>query len=1144
MKKWLNCIIVFVFVFMFTPNIQALESVPCGVDYSQNDTMIKADNAELCEKDIMKSVINLVFGTLTTNDDLRYLFTDNPDIPRNVEVLAKTGDVADKIYLLLSSLSILGFAAVGTAAVVLICQRIFSMANGNAEMNNKPKDMTIFIKQLAACILFAPAYGVNIITLLVIAAQFQGASIATYFYSSLLSNHLVNSTQVEVPMDILFNQAEIDAIETVKTGLGITRTTQQLLNQNFVINSYFNEDFQDGDTGVSFDDYEEKIRECMTPYIRRSVNQKTGHHDGFFIENPDKSYCLEEFSEGTIGAAWDATTGNLVSHRNDPKTYGNPHLVMSVKYNTPDFAQMFHNQDGMVNNISQVMTGEDDVEGTAEDLVDKYKTNSFFRPFKEANYSLIYDLLDTSEKDFPEAETQFMNKIALQADVLAERIYNDISDASDIQNQNEIFKANAIYAKTLSIYNSLNGLNSLGDDDTYRLDGTEDHKYGYLYLLDEGKKAADYLEQAHCAKQYSVLTQSLKTQIGLTNLSIDPTNDDLVETVLLDQIPSRSFECLKITGTEYNDTKSSRDYEFKYNIDNSSIDPLSIFDLGRDTSREIFGFNDIYTTFEAKSFNSNEDKRRFMNELHSKTEQHYIDSKREADKYKLVLKAYYFYVKRATMIALGKALKGNTDVEGVVELRQLGFGGAGAFMIKMSMSGGNSSKMVNEILAAYNIQNYINDVTYVVDEAFLSKTAVNKETDLEQSQYEANQLTPFIANGYFSTGQLHSAQSAQIATQTEQDERTSSYIQRSIEAVLFSSFDYVKQANGFDVNRTMGEGLEACKNGTGACKGDVSALAGFVQTGHALNERAIQFYMLQAVLNTLNNIVNDDGDGLMATFKKLGGGVFAIVKVVVGAVLQFITGIVNAIAPLFPVMLAVGIFTAYVLPSFPFFIYSIMCISWVLLGITTCIVIQIQLAKAIMTTESQANEILSFKFFWETFSAILLKPTFMVFSITIVTALAEISLFYVNSVYGYFMAATNAEGIITSIFVDMMSLIIYLLLSGLLIMWAYKQMPTIVDQTLEQIGIRSNDSQTIINSGMIAAAETYVGGAVAKNISSAAQKGVSAVDKKSLSYMEKIREKEEAEAAEFKKKLALESGEGKVDDKSTDKPNDKGDAKE
>jgi hypothetical protein len=1110
--KLLTTILIALTLFVTFPT-QALEELQCGTKIGENGVQIEPKNSTLCEKDLTKSIFAIGLGQITQDEEYKYFFTPDPDVPRSVQIMAFTGDVGDKLMVMFRALAQLIIMVGAFGLVVNGIRASMSLSAGNG-LNGDAKKKWIIIKQLGAIGLLAPIHsGLSFATLIVIKAGFIGAMLGNYFQSTLLSQELVKTTQAEVDPIIQWNEAEVMANETTRTQSIITRTIQQVLNQNFTTASYFNEDYQDGDSGMDFDDYDEKIRECMTPYIKQTIDPKTSNPNGYLFQNPDKEYCFEEFSEGTTGDIWDSAAGLVVGHVNDSKSYGNPHVIASIKYNNPNYAQMFHGQDGVVNNVSQVLTGEHDVEGTVKDLIDKYQTNTYFKSFKDSLYSSMYELVDANEKDFAKAEAAFISKVILMADDFGENIYNDISDMSRIENKNEHFKSNAIFAKSLGILNSLFGLNENGDGDQYRLDGKQEHKFGILHLMDEAKLAADFIEQAHCSKRFFQLIKSQKTQIGMTNLSIDPTNEDLVETVMFKQIPAKNFECIKVTGTEYNDSNSTEDYEFKYNINSSDIDVLTMFDLDEETDREFLGINDTYTTFESKSFSSKEAKKEHRFKLHAKLEKHYLDSVREANKHKLALKAYYFYVKRAVITALGKALKDNTDTEILVESRQLGFASSGSLLLKMSLSGGDASKMSNQIMSSVDITSFGDNDTLVNAQAIYSKENDNKESDKQASQFEVAQLTKFLDNGFYRSGQGSYSKSSTMESDIEQSERSVNFVQRWFDQLLFSSFDYLKQSNGFDVNLTLEEGLAACKNGTGKCIGDVSAIAGFMQSGNALIERAIQFYILQAVLNMANNAVNaGDDSGAESSFKSLGkfvGGALGILKIVLGFILQAITVFINTISIVFPFMLAVGFWLSYILPSVPFIAFSIAYLSWIILILTTIIVIQIQIARALVI-DGEANNVLTFKFFWEILAAIILKPMLLVFSITIVYAMYEIVLFFLNSVFGFYTSATRTEGLIVGIFTDFIYKIVYLAIGAFSVMWLSMQIPTIVEEILEKLGLRgSNDTQSINNMGVMTAIESYATKMASDKVAGGMQKAVGKSHEYSNDLFTNLRKQEE-----------------------------------
>lgn len=1105
--------------------------VQCGVTY-ENGVTIKEKDYDLCERDLAQTLLVLTFGKTILNDELDGFFTSS-NLSTNIKTLGQTGNTASKIQVVNNAWAEIALMIASVGLFYQIIAGLLSIMQSGSSLNPTPINKNSIIKKLICYILITPVYGLNFAALLVIKAAFIGAMFGNYMFSTILSQELIKSSKVDIDPDISWNESDLMSNEIVKIPLIIERTKQQLLNQNFHTTSFFNEDYEDGDSGTDFDNYDEKIRECMSPYIKQTYTSNSSIADGYLIHSPQKDYCLEEFSEGKIGGIWDAVTGKMLSYRNDVNSYGNPHTIAKINYTVPDYNQMFHLQNGAMTNVSQVITGEDDVEGTVEDLIKKYKTQTNLKSFIEKNSASIYELIDAEQENYSVAEEIFKNKIRLQAEDFSNTIFNDISNNTRIEDKDEIFKANAIFAKSVGIYNALLGLNeSSGDGDQYRLDGNTDNKFAILYLIDEARKASNHLENAHCAKSFFKLIQSQKTVIGMNNLSIDPSNEDLAEIVLFEQIPVKSFECIKVTGTEYNDPDSTEDYEFKYNIDNADIATSSLLELGKATERELFGFNDEYVTFTTKNINSEKnDKIRI--DLEKKLDTYYLSSIREANKHKMAIKAYFYFVKRASISALGNAFKENTDTDLLIELRQLGFASAGAFLLKMSLSGGSAMQRANRVMSSVSYNSFGDSSTFVNQDALYSIYEEDKSENKLQSEGEISQLGDLISNGFFIAGQGSYTKSSITKTESEMAESNETYVRIFLDKLLFSSFDMLKQSNGFDVSKSIEHGLQSCKNGTGSCKGEMSAIAGFMGSGNALIEKAVFFYILQAILNIANNAVNGDGsetDNIAKTMAKFAGGPIAIVKIILGVVLKALTIFINTISVVFPIMLIVGFWCSFVLPTIPFVAFSMTFISWLILVITTVFVIQVQLVRAIFV-DQDTNNALSFKFFWDLFGTIMLKPALMVISITIVFCLWDLIIFYMNSVFGYFSIFTRQEGNLLGIFFEFAFTILYLVIVSSLLVWGSLQIPTIVENILKEIGLNpSGDSQALTSTGVIAAMQTYSAKMLGDTAGNAASGAVNKLNTGSTDILESIRKKE----LERKKRLDAEE-ESKDKGKSEEK---------
>ena len=1051
----------------------------CGVEYTEN-SMIKEGDMELCEEDITANTYYYLFHRFIEDSELQEIYEEI--FKPSLTTKAKASEIKESSYLysLVKSGTHLFVSLTLIFLIVAFTKNIFqAQQNGNAFGSENgsffKQSMTLFI----SIILIAPVDNITLSQHIVLLGGYLALSLSTFIWSNFLFNVDVETAGVLINDKDLALDASVNVEALITNQVCENRTRQQILNNNFGLNEGFNDSsfFDSYDMGA----FAEKIENCMSYYVKPMFNKdastygvsaffsKADFIEGFAFHRPSLKYCLEEIESEVCkdGLCEDGTINNikgyLTEHEYLPEVYGQPHQCGNVVYNTTVYSEEFHDQDGIIESSKQLISGEKDVNDIVNNLRKAYSADKYFKTYQSVLAPKAKQVVIATGTDRHNAIQSYKSLLDNEANALAEKIINDITNDSNWQNRDSTFKANAINAQALGITNALLGL-SANDDTEFRLDSDYENDYGILTLRNAAIEIADHLEKAHCSTNFRDLISSQKTKIELNNLLQDPDDQDIVKYVFgkLGQ-NGMSFECLNLDN-------SGGDYEFNYN--SGGLSHLGLLTI---TERNVDG--EDLKTYENKKLEIKD-----ISFIEKVAQTDYINHLKQAYEKKLAMEGYYFIVKKASLIALSAALKDNKDDDLQLRFRQQGSGMAGAYLLHLANAGGNASAYASGIRSTASMSSFVSNTAganFVNIDAFRVEGEDNKDQVAEKNMTNRTQLKPLMITGFFNQGGniKFNSQNA-FAQQFSEDEADTSLINNIIETLLLSPMNYIKETAGLSQDRTLVEGVKECAETDKICLSTkVHPLASFTKAGYAFIDQAITLYIAQGSLNFLQSYlsgVDSDSEAekkkkkskskkIINGLKKVAKGATGVLLILEG-VITIVAVIFDALAPLFHLMLVGGIFLAFILPLKPLLTYVVSMVSWFLTVITTLLVINIHILRFSLT-DKNGNSQITIKDFANLLGVVLLKPSLLVLSAIIAFTLCSIVLYMLNMTMASFFVATDTSTGLMNIIIQFFMYATYVFAAIFLLMRCFNFIKEAPDFILQMIGIQgSNDIRYIDDS--------------------------------------------------------------------------------
>ncbi len=1018
MKSLITKLLLLVTLFLPSQQLMA-DAVPintstsCGVDSSTGD--IKDKSSEICQEDIAFNVLYLMFNKVFEQDTIKGVVEEITPVGNGVKSFAAAAGSGDSIMTIFGAVNniIILFAILFFSySIIKIIYK--TQTNGEFLGDRRSKVAGVIFNNLAVILLLAPVGTVLVIQVIVLFLAIIAIMIGNYFWSSFLYATKIKSTVVEIDDQILIQEANGMAIGLVETNACMERTTQDILNKKFNMGSAF--ETVDGDDNAELIQSARAIHQCVN-YKISPIRNGEGYVNGYeFIRPKTDGDCTDEWFGDDIEY--------VVSD------YGKEHSCGSINYNIPNLRNLF-------------LDDEEEAEtwwGTSiSDLMSDYDTKTKFNSFRDNKRLLIKNTIgDTINAKKEEEIFKLFDK---EVEDLSKQITNSIK-VDDVTDKK--LAAKLLYTRSIFILNKLLGAEE--DESDLKLIDTEIRiegsvienvptKYGIEILNNQAKIIYDYLEKDYCLDNVHLNASARLNAIAF--------NDTLTATQKFERYNARrggedpllSFTCLKLLFKK-------NGYKMEYNALNKQ---LPYADINK-------------TSF---PYVVDKDKKTAIDNYMKTEKRSLVDALTE----KYVLQGYIYTVKKAVALALTEELKKVQDEELLKKIRKEGFAGAGSMMLKITMEQSNATTFKNSIQSTGKAAGNGNspDGTYVSVVELINQEVSDTE---DKKMMPAFDKISLISTANYSRN-LTDYEKINQANQNAEKDEFDSFL-GNVENMIAYPLVYIKNASGFDQGLTISQNLKKCRETDKVCVSpDSHPLNALMLFGQESLNYGIIIKITEAIVRLIVAVTSDEKPkdnkgGVMEDIKssakslvmKLPG--LKIIHGIAYIVLVFL----ETISPFVNLMIFMGVFLGYVLPTIPYVAFAIAFLSWIISIFTTMISLSIYI---LMCSSSTGENNIELSKIWEMTGNIILKPALITIAIIFGWTLSSVSLYYVNTTI-YALFSTAQDGFILSIVKSIMIYFIYVGIIYIVVYHSFKVINKLPDEILGMLNIRGTQDGQFIES--------------------------------------------------------------------------------
>lgn len=1006
----------------------------CGVA----GDVVAPKSFSICKEDISYNILYMVFSKVFNEFPILKAFVyENAG---QLDSLGYAGEIGATILNLL-----LGFSQVVliVGGLVLLYSTVKvmvgSMTSGEF-LGKGVHKVWLILRSLLVIFLIFPIGTISIVQLLILMATFLGIMGANFFYGLFLNQVQTDAFEADSTTSEANSATAISQSEAmIQASLCQNRTTKALRNQLFKkYDDYFF-------TDLDFTDQIKRVANCIAPevYFKFGDNDiKEGNVTN--VNFGKKEMC--NTSTGPIGSDY-----NVEYH-------GYPYSCGSISFSHPRLSNEINTSTGNSANNSIFSSLDSSISSFVQSSY-----NSYGMPGKLSGYySKAQSVKSGGEFDFTSLDSE-VTAYASTLESGATSLYNSVKAGSD---HNTAVKS--LYVAYAILYNNLLGAKSANAENPakgaslalgaagigYEAVKEVRKQLNDKYAMKSGdaiaalekysSDAASSLDSLHCLQNFKKVYASTKKTLSELKEGTGDFEDYIKEH------PSFYDECLWFTAeSELNP---------KYANSNYAIG------VGGSSVKVTMGANSgLVTSFDPQNPSS----------LGAVQESGVLNMALEAQANKIALAEHFYVVRAAIEKSFLDVLKSVSDKDIPQRMRKQGWAGFGGYIIQIASNQTNASRYVNRInsgvtWSGFNENNNIG--MFINYDAFNSsintKTLENPIpfTTMVMSNYFAGASTNNVVSGAVSGGK--SAMSDDESSQV-------SSILAGIEDTLTAPMKYLKKMGGLDQSLPLREGVEKCFKEANCFSGEIHPLNALAYMGNDLVNVSIDYYIAKAVFNSLvygismlengGSVSNDSS--IIGKVKALGGKLIAKVGTIAIAAIKVINAALNALSPLFFLLLMLGLFFAYIVPMMPYISFLILFMGWLVLIFQLLIAIPIWLIMVAIpgpNGEARGNVAL----LWQYAGQVILRPSLMVIGMIFGWFLASVSIYFINLTFFGTMGPVveSTSGTIMGIVDVIMFYFAYLVVVFIALKYSFTIINSFPDAVSKAIDLRTIGDNSTINS--------------------------------------------------------------------------------
>ena len=1062
-----------ILLFLSSPAIgQDSLNAPCGMMYDGNGLLVvEPGNGDICEDDITYQMLYLMYEDILTyplwealtSQFIHQEMKDSAFIP----FASNTIGISDQIFTIMKGISYIGYWFI--SLVLLYKGAKIGMAiskDGSISISGEQDGDPVKLFAYAGFLitLSLPVGGIMLGQGLSIAGAIPSLYGSNYLLSGYLSTTQLGESDVEISDEALLLSSQVFANNVVGMQLCQNRTSKALFAVNAKSGTEFFYDSAFANfTGLNTDedDVNEKVDKCMSYHYES---------DELGLANAVERIDLLKKPKRGFNCSGDRY--ELYSE----EIYGYQHNCGVVQYNYPTNIEDINNWG---------------IEDELENLQKEFSAVQMFGAFKSPNEEYIRQIINY--RDLPPAERQKELEVLFRG--FAESNIVPALNASAILNEPHrerlatkyIFALNAMLGGVnihelglLGMAGDFLGVQSLDINPILPKEVQDDNipHYGFTFIADYARYAADEIEQYHCAKNWEEYTE-LRQFILQYNFE----GDEDTSSLLTNKV--QKMECVRFVAEHLSvDSDFSRYLDFTAQWSDAEIfadlevdEANNMVKVNQLTNEELIANKELLFELVAQV--------KYQNALIRKT----------------VIEGYYYAVKYAIATSLSQRLKeesSNDDMYMVA--RQMGAGNLGGILMALSQkqSGGVYYKKLieNAGVAGFDadVEYFINFDGFGDDSVGAAKVEMIKDTF-----EELNKET------FFSVGLSNKADVYQASSVDEEEEAFSTFM-NGIEKLFFEPVIHIQKASGMPDNITLKQGLDNCLAGQNeqCLSTAVHPIVALSRFGHHLMDNMLTLAAVGTVTIMVNDAIDDvtggsteEGDEdkkknkfskMIDTVKKIAGtfgkGLFAVVFVI----LAIAAAIFKILMPFIWGLFIVGAFFSYILPLMGYIYSMSMYILWIVGLSLGGLVLPFYIGLKLFTIEDSYKR--GFVEFYETFLNPYVKTLFITIAVIFSWTFAAISLFAVNSIFAllYDGLSTMEAGVLTTIIFKLLLYMVYFVTIFIMFLTSIKIIKNMPDMMATKMKLKGTNDDQFIESMSF---ENYVQAGIMRQVASLPQSALS-----------------------------------------------------
>jgi conjugal transfer/type IV secretion protein DotA/TraY len=554
-------------------------------------------------------------------------------------------------------------------------------------------------------------------------------------------------------------------------------------------------------------------------------------------------------------------------------------------------------------------------------------------------------------------------------------------------------------------------------------------------------QAASALDSMHCLQNFRKVYQSTKKTIN--NLSEGSGAFDKY----LKEHPEFYGECLWFTSD------SEQRVNERYTSSNNGID------VGGVSVKVTMGAaSNLVSTFDPQNPAA----------LAAVQESESLKLALEAQKNKIALAAHFYVVRAALEKAFLETLKDVSDKEVPQKMRKQGWAGFGGYILQISSNQTNATRYLSRINSGVTWNSFSEPNStgmFVNNEAFSS--TVNTNTLAPNIPFNVMVLNSYFSSGSDTSAIIAGTMSGGKSSMTDSDAEDTSALFAGLEDMLTRPMKYLKKMGGLDQSVPLREGVEKCFKQGNCFAGEIHPVNALAYMGSDLLSVAVDYYIAKSVFNGLAWLADtlesggsaSDGNGIMGKIKQLGGKLLSKVGALAIGAIKIINWTLNALAPLFFLLLMLGLFFGYIVPMMPYIAFLILFLGWIILIFQLFIAVPIWLVMLTIpgpTGESRGN----LGLLWQYCGQLILRPSLMVIGMIFGWFLSSISIYFINlTFFGVMGPVMENTGTVMAIIDVIMFYMAYLVIVFVALKHSFSVITSFPDAVSKAIELREIGDQ-------------------------------------------------------------------------------------